>query len=226
MSLRKSKIKSLTEAVADIPDGSKILAGGVHLSNTPMALVRQLIRRGVKDLEIIPTPATGLWVDILIAANAVRKIYVSYIGLEFLGLAPNFRRWAEAGRIEVVDVDTISHTVTIEDGSTVDYDILVIATGAHPRLLGGAPVRDGLHVLRTFEDSQRIAADIRRGGRLVVIGGGFIGCEVVATARSMGAEVSMIEALSTPLQLPVGEVIGNYVADVKSQDFPNANEQY
>lgn len=111
MSLRKSKIKSLAEAVADIPDGAKILAGGVHLSNTPMALVRQLIRKGAKDLEIIPTPATGLWVDMLIAAGAVRKIHVSYIGLEFLGLAPNFRRAAEAGKIEVVDVDepTIFH---------------------------------------------------------------------------------------------------------------------
>ena len=115
---------------------------------------------------------------------------------------------------EAVGVDTVAHTVSLVDGNTVDYDVLVIATGAHPRMLPGAPVRDGLHVLRTFDDSQRIAADIRRGGRLVVIGGGFIGCEVVATARSMGAEVSMIEALSTPLQLPVGQFIGNYVADL------------
>ena len=119
---------------------------------------------------------------------------------------------------EVVGVDTVAHTVTTADGATVDYDVLVIATGAHPRLLGGAPVREGLHVLRTFEDSKRIAADIRRGGRLVVIGGGFIGCEVVATARSMGTEVSMIEALSTPLQLPVGEFIGKYVADLHREN--------
>ncbi len=119
---------------------------------------------------------------------------------------------------EAIGVDTVAHTVSLADGSIVDYDVLVIATGAHPRLLGGAPAREGLHVLRTFEDSQRIAADIRRGGRLVVIGGGFIGCEVVATARSMGVEVSMIEALSTPLQLPVGEFIGNYVANLHREN--------
>ena len=119
---------------------------------------------------------------------------------------------------EAIGVDTVAHTVSLADGSIVDYDVLVIATGSHPRLLGGAPAREGLHVLRTFEDSQRIAADIRRGGRLVVIGGGFIGCEVVATARSMGVEVSMIEALSTPLQLPVGEFIGNYVANLHREN--------
>ena len=111
MSARRSKLKSAAEAMADIPDGCKIIAGGVHLSNTPMALVRELVRNAARDLEIIPTPATGLWVDMLIAAGAVRKVHVSYIGLEFLGLAPNFRRAAEAGKIEVLDVDepTIFH---------------------------------------------------------------------------------------------------------------------
>ena len=111
MSQRRSKLKSAAEACATIPDGAKVIAGGVHLSNTPMALVRELVRKGAKDLEIIPTPATGLWVDLLIAAGAVKKINVSYIGLEFLGLAPNFRRAAEARKIEIVDMDepTIFH---------------------------------------------------------------------------------------------------------------------
>jgi glutaconate CoA-transferase subunit A len=111
MSRRTSKLKTAAEACAGIPDGASIIAGGVHLSNTPMALVRELARKGARNLEIIPTPATGLWVDLLIAAGAVRKINVSYIGLEFLGLAPNFRRAAEAKTIEIVDVDepTIFH---------------------------------------------------------------------------------------------------------------------
>ena len=111
MSQRRSKLKSAAEALADIPDGAKVLAAGVHLSNTPMALVRQLVRQGTKSLEIIPTPATGLWVDMLIAAGAVSKLYVSYVGLEFLGLAPNFRRAAQEKTLQIVDVDepTIFH---------------------------------------------------------------------------------------------------------------------
>jgi glutaconate CoA-transferase subunit A len=108
---RTSKLKSAAEALACVKNGAKIIAGGVHLSNTPMALVRQLIRQGVRDLEIVPTPATGLWVDLLIAAGCVKKVHVSYIGLEFLGLAPNFRRAVEAGEIEISEVDepTIFH---------------------------------------------------------------------------------------------------------------------
>jgi glutaconate CoA-transferase subunit A len=111
MSQRKSKLVSAREALAGLKDGTSIICGGVHLSNTPMALVRQLIRQGVRDLEIIPTPATGLWVDLLIAADAVAKVHVSYIGLEFLGLAPNFRRAVEARRISISEVDepTIFH---------------------------------------------------------------------------------------------------------------------
>ncbi|MGA2395802.1 MAG: CoA-transferase [Candidatus Lustribacter sp.] len=96
---------SLAEAIAGIDDGSKLITGGVHFSNTPLALVRELIRRRVRDLEIIPTPATGLWVDMLLAAGAVRKLWVSYIGMEFMGLAHNFRRAVEAGTVEIVDVD-------------------------------------------------------------------------------------------------------------------------
>lgn len=108
---RRSKLKTAAQALADVPDGAKVIAGGVHLSNTPMALVRQLVRQGARDLEIIPTPATGLWVDLLIAAGCVRKVHCSYIGLEFLGLAPNFRRAVEAGEIEISEVDepTIFH---------------------------------------------------------------------------------------------------------------------
>ncbi len=105
MSQRRSKLKSVAEALSGIPDGAKVIAGGVHLSNTPMTLVRQLLRQRTRNIEIIPTPATGLWVDMLIAAGAVVKVNVSYIGLEFFGLAPNFRRAAEAKTISLVECD-------------------------------------------------------------------------------------------------------------------------
>jgi glutaconate CoA-transferase subunit A len=105
MAKRTSKLKSAAEALGAIPPGTKVIAGGVHLSNTPMALVRELLRQKAQGLEIIPTPATGLWVDVLVAAGAVSKIHVSYIGMEFFGLAPNFRRAVEAKEIAVIETD-------------------------------------------------------------------------------------------------------------------------
>ncbi|HBJ73745.1 MAG TPA: FAD-dependent oxidoreductase [Actinobacteria bacterium] len=111
----------------------------------------------------------------------------------------------------VVGLDPIRHTVTVADGSVISFGVLVIATGARPRLLRGTTPRVGLHTLRTFNDARAIASDIRQHGHIVVIGAGFIGCEVAATAREMGAEVALVEALSTPLSIPVGETIGQEV---------------
>ena len=108
---RRSKVVPIDEAARLVTDGASLLVAGAHFNNVAMALVRQVIRQGTRDLELIPTPSAGLWVDMLIAAEAVRKIHVSYIGLEFVGLAPNFRRAAEGGRIEVSEEDepTIFH---------------------------------------------------------------------------------------------------------------------
>ncbi|GAB3527778.1 CoA transferase subunit A [Phytohabitans suffuscus] len=100
-----TKVTTPDEAVADIPDGATVALGGVHSHNGPLALVHALIRKGVRGLTLIPTPSAGLPVDLLIAAGCVAKLHVSYVGLEFLGLAPNFRRAAEAGTIEIVEGD-------------------------------------------------------------------------------------------------------------------------
>ncbi|MEU6700568.1 CoA-transferase [Pseudonocardia sp. NPDC046786] len=100
-----SKVTTPEEAVADIPDGATIALGGVHSHNSPMALVNALIRRGVRDLELMPTPSAGAPVDMLIAAGCVRRLHVSYVGLEFLGLAPNFRRAAQQKSIEIIEAD-------------------------------------------------------------------------------------------------------------------------
>jgi glutaconate CoA-transferase, subunit A len=108
---RRSKVCPLAEAARLVTDGASLLVAGAHFNNVAMALVRQVIRQGTRDLELIPTPSAGLWVDMLIAAGAVRKLHVSYIGLEFVGMAPNFRRAAEAGQIEISEEDepTIFH---------------------------------------------------------------------------------------------------------------------
>lgn len=103
--MRASKVLTADEAVADIPDGASIALGGVHSHNAPMALVNALIRRGIRDLTVIPTPSAGMQVDLLIAAGCVGTLHVSYVGLEFLGLAPNYRRAAESKTIEIVEGD-------------------------------------------------------------------------------------------------------------------------
>lgn len=111
MSARRSKLRSAAEALAGVRDGATLIAAGAHFNNVPMALVRELIRRKLKRLEIIPTPASGMWVDMLVAAGAAAKVHVSYVGMEFLGFAPNFRRAVEQGAIEIEERDesTIFH---------------------------------------------------------------------------------------------------------------------
>lgn len=100
-----SKVMTPDQAIASIPDGSTVAVGGAHSHNGPMALVHALVRKGVRDLTVIPTPSAGMPIDLLIAGGCVSTVHVSYIGLEFLGFAPNFRRAAEAGEIEVVEAD-------------------------------------------------------------------------------------------------------------------------
>jgi len=100
-----SKVTTVDEAVRDIPDGATLAIGGAHSHNNPMALAHALIRKGARGLTLIPTPSAGLIIDMLIGAGCVAKVHVSYIGLEFLGTAPNFRRAAEQKSIEVVEAD-------------------------------------------------------------------------------------------------------------------------
>src|SRR5215469_13714429 len=84
--------------------------------------------------------------------------------------------------------------VRIDDGRTLPYDALVLTTGSHPRRLP-VPGIDltGVHYLRTIADADRIRAECRHGGRLVIIGGGYIGLEVAATTRELGMEVTVLE---------------------------------
>jgi 3-phenylpropionate/trans-cinnamate dioxygenase ferredoxin reductase component len=94
-----------------------------------------------------------------------------------------------------------------ETGERLPYDNLVISTGARARPSPwGHP--EGLHVLRTLADSQRLQADLQFGGRLVVVGGGFIGAEIAATARSMGISVTIVDPCPVPMERVVGHEIG------------------
>jgi NADPH-dependent 2,4-dienoyl-CoA reductase/sulfur reductase-like enzyme len=95
----------------------------------------------------------------------------------------------------------------------VPYDALVIATGCAPRRLPG-PALEGVHVLRTFEDAIAIRRAFDAGARVAVVGAGFIGGEVAATARGRGLPVTMIEALPAPLERQLGPAMGARVVEL------------
>lgn len=102
--------------------------------------------------------------------------------------------------------------VLATDVGEIPYDGLAICTGATPRRLPGQPDLPGLHVLRTLEDAAALRADLARGGRLVVVGAGFIGAEVAATCRTLGTAVTVLEALPSPMVRGLGPRLGDTLA--------------
>jgi 3-phenylpropionate/trans-cinnamate dioxygenase ferredoxin reductase component len=115
--------------------------------------------------------------------------------------------------VESVDAD--AREVQLESGERIGYSKLLLAPGAEPRVLPlpGADL-DGVHYLRTFEDSDALRAAIEKGGHAVVIGAGWIGSEVGASARTKGMDVTLIEQLSVPLERVIGPEVGEIYAAI------------
>jgi 3-phenylpropionate/trans-cinnamate dioxygenase ferredoxin reductase component len=129
--------------------------------------------------------------------------------------------WYAANNVElrtssvVQSIDAGDKAVVLGGGERIGYDRLLLATGGEPRALpvpGGD--LDGVHLLRTIEDSNSIRALFDGGGRLVVIGGGWIGCEVAASARQKGMDVTLIESLELPLLRVLGPELGGFYRGV------------
>lgn len=110
-----------------------------------------------------------------------------------------------------VSLDIGNGTIELDGGSTVAFDGLVIATGGVARRLPNQPQLEGLYTLRTLDDSLAIRAALAEGPRVAVIGAGFIGAEVAASARQLGLDVTMVEALETPLAQSLGPRLGRIV---------------
>ncbi|MFD5910556.1 NAD(P)/FAD-dependent oxidoreductase [Streptomyces massasporeus] len=107
---------------------------------------------------------------------------------------------------------TTPRAVRLTDGREVRADGIVIATGAAARTLPGMDGLAGVHTLRTLDDARALRDELARGGRLVVIGGGFIGAEVASTASALGVDVTIVEAAPTPLAGPLGASMGSIVS--------------
>lgn len=105
-------------------------------------------------------------------------------------------------------LDARFRQLTLSDGRVLRFDGLILATGSRPRLLPGQPIAAGLHLLRTLDDALALRSAIRRHGRVVIIGAGFIGAEIASSARSQGADVTVLEAASRPLARVLGTSLG------------------
>jgi len=110
-------------------------------------------------------------------------------------------------------VDRASLDVVLEDQRRLRADAVLIATGGTPRRFPGAQGESILY-LRTLEDAHRVREHARPGRHIVIIGGGFIGSEIAASARVLGADVTMIEGMQAPLERVLGPALGNVCAEI------------
>jgi 3-phenylpropionate/trans-cinnamate dioxygenase ferredoxin reductase subunit len=115
------------------------------------------------------------------------------------------------------ELDPAAKTLTLSDGSTLDYDGLLLATGVRPRTLSGIE-GESVCYLRTIEDAFRLREQINAGQHVAVLGGGFIGCEVAAAALRLGKRVTILEALPALLQRVLGTELGNVIADIHREE--------
>ena len=111
-------------------------------------------------------------------------------------------------------LDAANRTLTLADGTHVEADGIVLATGSTPRRLPGQPDLDGVLVLRTVDDALALRGRLDASPRVVVIGAGFIGAEVAATCRTRGLAVTVLEALPQPMVRGLGPELGAVIADM------------
>ncbi|HXZ83111.1 MAG TPA: FAD-dependent oxidoreductase [Acidimicrobiales bacterium] len=115
-------------------------------------------------------------------------------------------------------VDPARRVVRLESGRELPFEGLVIATGATPRRLRPGGDLEGVLTLRRLEDALRLRDLLEVGGvRLVVVGGGFLGMEVAATARGLGAEVTVVEPQPAPLARVVGPLVGRALTEAHAE---------
>jgi 3-phenylpropionate/trans-cinnamate dioxygenase ferredoxin reductase component len=114
-----------------------------------------------------------------------------------------------------VELNTAASELTLDDGETVLYDRLLLATGAEPRTLTiPGNELDGVMYLRSIDDCDALRTRLDRGGAVVVIGAGWIGAEVAASARQRGLDVTVVEPASVPLERVLGTELGAIYRDI------------
>jgi NADPH-dependent 2,4-dienoyl-CoA reductase/sulfur reductase-like enzyme len=192
-------------------DGIVIVGGGLAGQRCVEALRREGYERTIKLVcaePHLPYDRPPLSKELLIDPGCDARI------------AYRSEHWYRERSIDVLlgvpasALDAAARRLTLADGSSVSYDQLLIATGGRPRSLPVLSGYDNVSVLRTLDDARELRDALGSGRCLGVIGAGFIGLEVAATARKLGVEVTLIEAAEFPLVGVLGARLGGWFAEL------------
>ncbi|WP_312166185.1 FAD-dependent oxidoreductase [Phenylobacterium sp.] len=190
-------------------DAHIVILGAGHAGGTAAALLRQYGHTGpitmVGDEPIPPyqrPPLSKAWLKGEADADSLALKPLEFYPEQNIDFRPN---------LKAVKLARSDKLVTLSDGSTVSYDILIIATGMRAiRLpIEGADL-EGVLTLRTAADAEAIKAALGPGKRLAIVGGGYIGLEVAASARALGAEAVVIEREARILARSACEPLSNF----------------
>jgi 3-phenylpropionate/trans-cinnamate dioxygenase ferredoxin reductase component len=117
--------------------------------------------------------------------------------------------------VTVTAIKPSEQRILVDGGEPIGYDRLLIATGAEPRKIDSAGADlDGVHYLRTLSDCDALRQRLDAGGKVVVVGAGWIGAEFAASARQRGLDVTVIEPAAVPLERVLGNELGTFYRDV------------
>jgi 3-phenylpropionate/trans-cinnamate dioxygenase ferredoxin reductase subunit len=202
----------MNDAAKPASDGHVVILGAGHAGGTAAALLRQYGHAGPITLvgeEPIPPyqrpPLSKAWLKGEADADSLALKPVEFYAEHDIDFRPSMRG---------VELLRDSKTVRLSDGSDLAYDTLILATGARAIALPieGADLA-GVMALRTAADAERLKATIGPGKRLAVVGGGYIGLEVAASGRALGAEVVVLEREARLLARVACEVLSTFFKD-------------
>ena len=189
-----------------------IIAGAGHAGGSAAAMLRQLgWKTGISLIGTEPLPPyqrpplSKAWLKGEADAESLALRPLSFYNDNDIALKVG---------TTITNIDPAAHMVTLSDGETMHYAHLILATGARARRI---PL-SGLHLanvleLRTADDADRLKAVLGPGKRLAVVGGGYIGLEAAASARSLGAEATIIEREPRVLARVACEILSNFFQD-------------
>lgn len=189
-----------------------VVLGAGHAGGSLVALLRQYGFEGaitmVGDEPIAPyqrPPLSKAWLKGEADADSLALKPLEFYAENQIDFRPG---------VAAVKLKRADKVVELSDGSTLAYDILVIATGMRPNKLPvpGAEL-EGVLSLRTAADAEQLKAHLKPGAHLAIIGGGYIGLEVAASARALGAEATVIERESRILARSACEALSTFFAD-------------
>ena len=193
-----------------------VIIGAGHAGGTLAALLRQYGHTGpitlVGDEPIAPyqrPPLSKAWLKGQADAASLALKPLEFYAEANIDFRPN---------LKAVKLERSARKVTLSDGSEVSYDVLVLATGARAIALPipGADLK-GVMFLRSAADAEALKAQVGPGKRLAVVGGGYIGLEVAASGRALGAEVVVLERETRLLARVANEVLSEFFRDAHEQ---------